>query len=91
MLRKVFAGPVQLGLVAVRDANTAQGVIRHHEGRYAAVEREGADVGHDPFRQTLRPAGLDVGVVARPSTATKIWVGRASPILESVTGIVCPQ
>jgi hypothetical protein len=40
VLRKVFIGAVQLGLVAVRNGNTRLEVIQNHQGRYTAVEAD---------------------------------------------------
>jgi len=47
------------------NRNPGLQIVRHHQRRNAAQILERVDMGHDPFRQTLRPTRFDIRVVAR--------------------------
>ncbi len=58
-------GAVQLGIVERSLVDAALEIVRHQQSWCRPVEPEHPDMGTNPIRQTLRPAGLGIGEVRR--------------------------
>ena len=71
MIGEVFIGPIDAGLIARRFGDARLQVVRHQRQGHAADGREGVDMGADPIRQRLRPAGFRIGVIRRPEGGDK--------------------
>jgi len=61
MRRHLRVGTIDLRVVQARLNDRDLGVVGHHQRRYAADRREGANMGADPVGEPLRPRRLRVG------------------------------
>ncbi len=92
----LLVGAVDAGLVAAGCGHAGAQVVADQQLRRAAEEGERVDVGADPVRQPLAPAGLGVGVVRRAEHGDEhmrppFLAGRPVEHRHGVAGVVDEQ